>query len=163
MSYLQTDAAINGGNSGGPLVNLRGEVIGINSMTMANAEGISFAIPIDTAKLVAQQLVTHGRVGRPYIGIRMLTLTPVIMQQLKARNLKVVMMMMMMMMMMMIIIIIIIMKMIIMIIIMHFDIATSSSYCTNVTYLPFIHVRGFSVALSKQWSACCRSHQSLSC
>jgi S1-C subfamily serine protease len=89
MSYLQTDAAINGGNSGGPLVNLRGEVVGINSMTMANAEGISFAIPIDTAKLVAQQLVTNGRVGRPYIGIRMITLTPAIIQQLKARNLKV--------------------------------------------------------------------------
>jgi serine protease Do len=89
MSYLQTDAAINGGNSGGPLVNLRGEVIGINSMTMANAEGISFAIPIDTAKLVAQQLVTNGRVGRPYIGIRMLTLTPAVIQQLKTRNLKV--------------------------------------------------------------------------
>lgn len=89
MSYLQTDAAINGGNSGGPLVNLRGEVVGINTMTMANAEGISFAIPIDTAKLVAQQLVTNGRVGRPYIGIRMLTLTPAVVQQIKARNLKV--------------------------------------------------------------------------
>ncbi len=89
MSYLQTDAAINGGNSGGPLVNLRGEVIGINTMTMTNAEGISFAIPIDTAKLVAKQLVTHGRVGRPYIGIRMLTLTPAVVQQLKERNLQV--------------------------------------------------------------------------
>jgi S1-C subfamily serine protease len=89
MSYLQTDAAINGGNSGGPLVNLRGEVVGINTMTMANAEGISFAIPIDTAKVVAQQLVSNGRVGRPYIGIRMLTLTPAVMQQLKARNFKV--------------------------------------------------------------------------
>ena len=90
MSYLQTDAAVNGGNSGGPLVNLRGQVVGINTMTMMNAEGISFAIPIDTAKLVAQQLVTHGRVGRPYIGIRMLTLTPGVLQQLKARNLKVI-------------------------------------------------------------------------
>jgi S1-C subfamily serine protease len=90
MSYLQTDAAVNGGNSGGPLVNLRGQVVGINTMTMTNAEGISFAIPIDTAKLVARQLVTHGRVGRPYIGIRMLTLTPGVMQQLKARNLKVI-------------------------------------------------------------------------
>jgi hypothetical protein len=68
---------------------VRLQVVGINSMTMANAEGISFAIPIDTAKLVAKQLVTNGRVGRPYIGIRMLTLTPTVMQQLRARNLKV--------------------------------------------------------------------------
>jgi S1-C subfamily serine protease len=68
---------------------VRLQVVGINSMTMANAEGISFAIPIDTAKLVAKQLVTNGRVGRPYIGIRMLTLTPTVVQQLRARNFKV--------------------------------------------------------------------------
>ena len=68
---------------------MRLQVVGINSMTMANAEGISFAIPIDTANLVAKQLVTNGRVGRPYIGIRMLTLTPTVVQQLRARNLKV--------------------------------------------------------------------------
>lgn len=90
MSYLQTDAAINEGNSGGPLVNLRGEVVGINTMTLRGTEGISFAIPIDTAKLVARQLVTHGRVGRPYIGISMLTLTPAVVQQLKAGNMKVI-------------------------------------------------------------------------
>jgi S1-C subfamily serine protease len=89
MSYLQTDAAINEGNSGGPLVNLRGEVVGINTMTLRDNEGISFAIPIDTARLVARQLVTHGRVGRPYIGISMLTLSPAVVQQLKAGNMKV--------------------------------------------------------------------------
>lgn len=69
--YLQTDAAINSGNSGGPLVDLDGKVIGINTMKAARADGISFAIPIDVAWAVVRALLAHGRVPRPYIGIKM--------------------------------------------------------------------------------------------
>jgi HtrA serine peptidase 2 len=69
--YLQTDAAINQGNSGGPLINLRGEVVGINSMKVAQGESIGFAIPSDTAVIVLAQLRDHGRVTRPFIGLRM--------------------------------------------------------------------------------------------
>lgn len=73
--YIQTDAAINKGNSGGPLVNLQGEVIGLACFKALSADGVSFAIPIDTAKDVIQQLQQRGRVIRPYIGIKMLQLT----------------------------------------------------------------------------------------
>lgn len=70
--YLQTDAAINQGNSGGPLVDLDGKVVGINTMKAAAADGISFSIPIDVAWAVVRQLLQHGAVKRPYIGIQML-------------------------------------------------------------------------------------------
>ncbi|KAJ1457916.1 trypsin-like cysteine/serine peptidase domain-containing protein [Pelagophyceae sp. CCMP2097] len=70
--YIQTDAAINVGNSGGPLVDLDGQVIGINTMKAVRADGISFAIPIDTAWQVVRRLVKHGRVARPFIGIKMM-------------------------------------------------------------------------------------------
>lgn len=73
--YIQTDASINMGNSGGPLVNLKGEVIGINAMKALSADGVSFAIPVDTAKFVIQQVLKYGRVVRPYIGIKMLDLS----------------------------------------------------------------------------------------
>ncbi|CAL5219537.1 g1388 [Coccomyxa viridis] len=81
--YIQTDAATNSGNSGGPLVNLDGEVVGISSMKAVVADGVSFAIPIDTAKHIASQLQSHGRVVKPYIGIKMLQLDAGKAEQLK--------------------------------------------------------------------------------
>ncbi|HEY7097547.1 MAG TPA: trypsin-like peptidase domain-containing protein [Terriglobales bacterium] len=76
---IQTDAAINPGNSGGPLLNWRGEVIGINTMiasSVGQSAGIGFAIPINTAKAVLNDLVTLGRVRRPALGIRTIPISP---------------------------------------------------------------------------------------
>ena len=69
MHYIQTDAAINQGNSGGPLLNLAGEVIGVNTMKVSGADGIAFAVPIDEVKRVVSQLQRHGKVlqGSPVI------------------------------------------------------------------------------------------------
>lgn len=66
---IQTDAAINPGNSGGPLLSTNGEVIGINTAVNAQAQGIGFAIPINTAKQVLNELIEKGKVIRPYIGV----------------------------------------------------------------------------------------------
>lgn len=80
---IQTDAAINQGNSGGPLINLAGEVIGINTLIVRGqgygtvvAEGLGFAIPVNTARVVADQLIQKGFVSRPYLGIRWQAVTP---------------------------------------------------------------------------------------
>ena len=67
---IQTDAAINEGNSGGPLVNLQGEVIGINTLGATDAQGIGFAITIDDARPIIEQLLQSGRVTRAYLGIQ---------------------------------------------------------------------------------------------
>ncbi|MBW4493572.1 MAG: trypsin-like peptidase domain-containing protein [Oscillatoria princeps RMCB-10] len=76
VRFLQTDAAINPGNSGGPLLNDRGEVIGVNTAIRANAQGLGFAIPIETAKRIADELFASGRAEHPYLGIKMVELSP---------------------------------------------------------------------------------------
>jgi S1-C subfamily serine protease len=86
VSFIQTDAAINPGNSGGPLLNDRGEVIGINTAIRADAQGLGFAIPIETAQRVAQQLLTKGKVDHPYLGIQMVDLTPSIRKQINEES-----------------------------------------------------------------------------
>lgn len=75
-NLLQTDAAINPGNSGGPLVNLSGEVIGINTAVASDAQGIGFAIPINDVKGMVKTLLAEGKVIKPYVGIRYVTITP---------------------------------------------------------------------------------------
>src|SRR5436309_13134260 len=82
---IQTDAAINPGNSGGPLLNWHGEVIGINTIiasTVGQSAGIGFAIPINTAKAVLNDLVTLGRVRRPALGVRTIPITPELADQM---------------------------------------------------------------------------------
>lgn len=76
MEYIQTDAAMNPGNSGGPLVNLHGEVVGINRAISSRGQNIGFAIPVDVAKQVSTQLIADGQITRPWIGISMTDLTP---------------------------------------------------------------------------------------
>jgi S1-C subfamily serine protease len=82
VGFIQTDTAINPGNSGGPLLNARGEVIGMNTAIISGAQGLGFAIPINTVQNIAQQLITKGAVEHPYLGVQMVTLTPEVKQQL---------------------------------------------------------------------------------
>lgn len=86
IDFIQTDAAINPGNSGGPLLNAKGEVIGINTAIIKNAQGLGFAIPINTARDIAEQLIAEGKVNHAFLGVRMVSLTPEIKQQLKTRR-----------------------------------------------------------------------------
>ncbi|HJN32924.1 MAG TPA: trypsin-like peptidase domain-containing protein [Prochlorococcus sp.] len=76
LDLIQTDAAINPGNSGGPLVNGRGEVIGINTLVRSGpGAGLGFAIPINLARHVSEQLLTSGEVVHPYLGVQLVPLT----------------------------------------------------------------------------------------
>jgi serine protease Do len=90
-SFIQTDAAINPGNSGGPLVNMAGQVVGINAVIMTGSsspmarggnDGVGFAIPIDMASTVADNLIKFGKVRRARVGIELATLTPAFAKQL---------------------------------------------------------------------------------
>ncbi len=81
-NFIQTDTAINPGNSGGPLLNFEGKVIGINTAIIARARGMGFAIPINMAKKVVEQLKDHGRVIRGWLGIMIQDITPEISEAL---------------------------------------------------------------------------------
>lgn len=76
VDFIQTDAAINPGNSGGPLLDEQGEVIGMNTAIIQGAQGLGFAIPMNTVQRIADQLVANGQVEHPYLGIQMVTLSP---------------------------------------------------------------------------------------
>lgn len=86
VNFIQTDAAINPGNSGGPLLNQNGEVIGVNTAIISNAQGLGFAIPIALASRIADQLETKGIVSRAYIGVKMVDLSPSLIEQLKRQQ-----------------------------------------------------------------------------
>lgn len=84
VEYIQTDAAINPGNSGGPLLNSRGEVIAMNTAIIQGAQGLGFAIPINTARRISSQLIATGKVQHPYLGITMVGLTPQLKQNINS-------------------------------------------------------------------------------
>lgn len=85
-NFIQTDAAINPGNSGGPLVNTDGEVVGINTAIIANAQGLGFAIPINLAKWVMDQIIERGKVTRGWIGVVIQDVTPEIAEAVGIRE-----------------------------------------------------------------------------
>ena len=84
--FIQTDAAINPGNSGGPMFNLKGEVIGINTMIYAGGQGIGFAIPINLAKSVMPQLMKTGKVARGWLGVYIQGITPELAKAFKLKT-----------------------------------------------------------------------------
>jgi S1-C subfamily serine protease len=86
VSFIQTDAAINPGNSGGPLLDAEGDVIGMNTAIRADAQGLGFAIPIETAIRISNELFTKGRVDHPFLGMEMTDLNPSKRQQINAEN-----------------------------------------------------------------------------
>ena len=75
LELVQTDAAINPGNSGGPLVNTNGEIIAINTAKIPYAHGIGFAVPVNTAKTILQELIQYGKVNRPWLGVSTINIT----------------------------------------------------------------------------------------
>jgi serine protease Do len=81
-ALIQTDAAINPGNSGGPLLDSQGRVIGINTAIIPAASGLGFAVPINLARNIAEQLLTTGRIRRAVLGIQPVDVTPPLAQQL---------------------------------------------------------------------------------
>jgi serine protease Do len=87
-NFIQTDASINPGNSGGPLFNLNGDVVGINTAIVAQGQGIGFAIPINTAKSIVNDLKTKGSVTRGWLGISVQDVTDDISETLKLKNKK---------------------------------------------------------------------------
>ncbi|KAL2940977.1 putative protease Do-like 14 [Bienertia sinuspersici] len=84
--YLQSDCAINMGNSGGPLVNMDGEVVGVNNMKVLSADGLSFSVPIDSVSKIIEHFQKKGRVVRPWLGLKMIDLNEMIISQLKERD-----------------------------------------------------------------------------
>jgi Do/DeqQ family serine protease len=87
-NFVQTDASINPGNSGGPLVNLKSEVIGINTAIVATGQGIGFAIPANMARRITDQLITGGKVTRGWLGVSLQPITPELAEALGLRNTK---------------------------------------------------------------------------
>ena len=89
QNYLQTDAAVNPGNSGGPLVNIEGKIIGINTAIVGPSyQGVSFSIPSNEAREVYQRLLTDGKVARGWLGVALAPLTPALAKQLQLTELK---------------------------------------------------------------------------
>ena len=84
--FIQTDASINPGNSGGPLFNMKGEIVGINTAIIARAQGIGFAIPVNTARPLIPQLETKGEVTRGYLGVNIQSVTPELAAALKLES-----------------------------------------------------------------------------
>ena len=84
--FIQTDASINPGNSGGPLLNIDGEVIGINAMIIQPGTGIGFAIPINMAKQILNDLIKYGKFVRPWLGISAQDLTPEMIEYFKVKE-----------------------------------------------------------------------------
>ena len=89
VEFFQTDAAVNQGNSGGPLLNLRGEIVGINTAIYSENGawlGISFAVPSNVARRALQSLLERGRIVRGYLGVEMVNLTPELAPQIGVRE-----------------------------------------------------------------------------
>jgi serine protease Do len=85
IDLIQTDVALNPGSSGGPLMNINGEIVGVNTAIRADAQGIGFSIPVDEARKVAKQLIEHGEIPRPYIGVYMQDINPYLAQMFKLK------------------------------------------------------------------------------